>query len=62
MPHIKEPQGINFVVNPTPLTALEREKIAEIIAFYKKTGKKKTMDTVKVKTTKPTLRKTKELV
>lgn len=37
---IKEPTGINFVVDPTPLTATDRKKISEIIAYYKATGKK----------------------
>ncbi len=40
MGYIKEPSGINFVVDPTPLTAEDRKKISEIIAFYKQTGKK----------------------
>jgi hypothetical protein len=40
MGYIKEPAGIDFVVDPTPLTMAEREKISEIIAHYKATGKK----------------------
>ena len=40
MGHIKEPAGINFVVDPTPLTLEDREKISKIIAFYKQTGRK----------------------
>lgn len=40
MGHIKEPTGINFTVDPTPLSSEDRKKISEIIAFYKKTGKK----------------------
>ena len=40
MGYIKEPAGINFVVDPTPLTAADRKKISEIIAYYKATGKK----------------------
>ncbi len=40
MGHIKEPAGIDFVVDPTPLTAADRKKISEIIAYYKATGKK----------------------
>jgi hypothetical protein len=31
---------IDFVVDPTPLTAAGRKKISEIIAYYKATGKK----------------------
>lgn len=40
MGHIKEPLGIDFTVDPTPLTSADRKKISEIIAYYKATGKK----------------------
>jgi hypothetical protein len=40
MGYIKEPAGIDFVVEPTPVTAADRKKISEIIAYYKATGKK----------------------
>lgn len=40
MGYIKEPLGIDFVVDPTPLTTEDRKKISEIIAYYKATGKK----------------------
>lgn len=40
MGYIKEPAGIDFVVDPTPLTSEDRKKISEIIAYYKQTGKK----------------------
>ena len=40
MGHIKEPEGIDFVVDPTPLTEEERKQISEIIAYYKATGRK----------------------
>jgi len=40
MGHIKEPEGVDFVVDPTPLTTEERNKISEIIAYYKRTGRK----------------------
>jgi hypothetical protein len=40
MGYIKEPAGIDFVVDPTPLTEADRKKISEIIAYYKATGKK----------------------
>lgn len=40
MGYIKEPAGIDFVVDPTPLTAADRKKISAIIAYYKATGKK----------------------
>ena len=40
MGYIKEPAGIDFVVDPTPLTPDDRKKISEIIAYYKATGRK----------------------
>ena len=40
MGHIKEPDGIDFVVDPTPLTATDRKMISAIIAYYKATGRK----------------------
>ncbi len=40
MGYIKEPAGIDFVVDPKPLTTADRKKISEIIAYYKATGKK----------------------
>ena len=42
MGHIKEPKGIDFVVDPIPLTAEDKKRISEIIAYYKATGRKKT--------------------
>ncbi len=32
--------GIDFVVDPTPITTEDRKKISEVIAYYKATGKK----------------------
>jgi hypothetical protein len=40
MGYIKEPEGIDFMVDSTPLTSEERAKISEVIAFYKATGQK----------------------
>lgn len=40
MGHIKEPLGIDFVVDPTPLTTEDRKRISVVIAHYKVTGKK----------------------
>lgn len=40
MGHIKEPAGIDFIVDPTPLTTEDRNMISEIIAYYKTTGRK----------------------
>jgi hypothetical protein len=43
MGYIKEPVGVDFVVDPTPLTEKERKRISEIIAYYKATGKRMPM-------------------
>lgn len=43
MGYIKEPPGINFVVDSRPLTAEEKKKISEIISYYNATGKKMAM-------------------
>jgi len=40
MGYIKEPVGVDFVVDPAPLTDKERKRISEIIAYYKSTGKR----------------------
>jgi hypothetical protein len=40
MGHIKEPDGIDFLVDNKPLTNVEREQISKIIAHYKATGQK----------------------
>jgi hypothetical protein len=49
MGYIKEPAGVDFVVDPTPLTAEDRKKISEIIAYYKATGRKMPLDKSTVK-------------
>ena len=41
MGYIKEPKGIDFIVDPTPVTVDDRKKISDIIAHYKSTGQKK---------------------
>jgi hypothetical protein len=41
MGYIKEPKGVNFVVDPKPLTEQDRKMISEVIAHYKATGRKK---------------------
>lgn len=48
MGYIKEPAGIDFVVDPTPITAADRKRISEIIAHYKATGKKMPLPIVKI--------------
>jgi len=40
MGHIKEPAGVDFIIDPTPLTKEDRRRISEIIAHYKATGEK----------------------
>jgi hypothetical protein len=35
---IREPEGVDFVVDPRPLKDWEKRQISEIIAYYKKTG------------------------
>jgi hypothetical protein len=44
MGYIKEPKGVNFVVEPHVVTVEDRRIISEAIAHYKATGKfKKTL-------------------
>ncbi|HET6252589.1 MAG TPA: hypothetical protein VFE32_00880 [Puia sp.] len=39
MGYIKEPKGVDFVVEPTPLTPEDRQMISKAIEQYKATGK-----------------------
>jgi hypothetical protein len=39
MGYIKEPKGVDFVVDPHVVTAEDRRIISEAIAHYKATGK-----------------------
>ncbi|MEQ8687311.1 MAG: hypothetical protein RIE86_18555 [Imperialibacter sp.] len=41
MGYIKEPEGVDFVINSEPLTAEDRKRISEFIADYKATHKQK---------------------
>jgi len=41
MGYIIEPDGIDFNVDPRPIKDNERSQLSEIIAYYKRTGKKK---------------------
>jgi hypothetical protein len=56
MGYIKEPVGIDFMVDPTPLSMEDRDKISEVIAFYRATGQKmsirKSSLTVRIKSTR----------
>ena len=40
MGHVSEPKNVDLVVGPSILTEHAKDKIAEAIAQYKKTGKK----------------------
>jgi hypothetical protein len=40
MGYIKEPDGIDFIVDSSPLTEASKKKISEVIAYYKATGRK----------------------
>jgi len=45
MGYIREPEGIDFTVDPRPLKDWEKAQISEIISYYKKTGKIKKIST-----------------
>ena len=40
MGYVKEPEGVDFTVDSTPLKIEERKRISTIISYYKMTGKK----------------------
>ena len=40
MGYIKEPVGVDFIVDPTPLTSTDKQQISKVIAYFKATGKK----------------------
>lgn len=48
---IREPEGVDFVVDPRPLKDYEKKQISDIITHYKKTGEVKRISNSK-KTTK----------
>lgn len=58
MGYIKEPLGVDFFVDPKPLTVADRKRISEIIAYYKATGRKMPMQKSKAKN-RPTNRRNK---
>jgi hypothetical protein len=39
MGYIKEPKGVDFVIEPIPLTPEDQQMISNAIALYKATGK-----------------------
>jgi hypothetical protein len=54
MGYIKEPDGVNFIVDSTPLTEAGKKKISEIISYYKATGRK--MDVKRTSTSNPLIK------
>jgi len=40
MGYVREPDGVDFIVDPKPLSVQDRKKISAIITYYKITGKK----------------------
>lgn len=38
MGFIREPKGVDFVVDPRPMNELEKKQISDIISHYKRTG------------------------
>jgi hypothetical protein len=47
MGFIREPEGVDFVVDPRPLKDWEKKQLSDIIAHYKKTGEIKKISTPK---------------
>ena len=48
MGYIKEPDGIDFFVDSKPLTEKDKKEISELIAYYKKTGRKRKLPSTTV--------------
>lgn len=42
MGYIKEPKGVDFIIDSKPLTEKDREEISKFIAEYKRKSKKRT--------------------
>ena len=47
MGHIKEPKGVDFIIQSEPLTDKDRKKISEFIAEYKSKRSKKVTRRIK---------------
>ena len=47
---IREPEGIDFIVDSRPLNKIEEKQISDIISHYKKTGEIKKIPIKKRKT------------
>jgi hypothetical protein len=52
---IREPEGVDFVVDPRPLREWEKKQISDIITHYKKTGEIKKISTSKMTKKKQTV-------
>lgn len=48
MGYIREPEGVDFYVDPKPLSEKERKEISDIIAYYKLTGRKRKITSLPV--------------
>lgn len=48
MGYVAEPKGVDFVVDPRPLTEKDKKMISEVISHYKTTGKKKRIPSGKI--------------
>jgi hypothetical protein len=46
MGYIKEPEGVDFFVDSTPLSEKEIKELSDIITYYKLTGRKKTISSL----------------
>jgi hypothetical protein len=49
MGYIKEPYGVDFFVDPRPLTEADEKIFSEAIAYYKATGKKLTLSKIRAR-------------
>jgi hypothetical protein len=57
MGHIKEPEGVDFVINSRPLTKKEELAISEYIKAYKAKHSRKKISTNQAKVKKTTRKK-----
>lgn len=51
MGHIKEPKGVDFIIESEPLTDKDREEISKFIADYKAKNNKRRISKTKTKET-----------
>ena len=48
MEYVREPEEVDFFVDPKPLSEKERKEISDIIAYYKLTGRKRKITSLPV--------------